>query len=121
MKALIGAAAAVLLASAVTAHAEKRCGWLSNSATGKWDLYDAQGAWQIMFLGGDGGQAEGMENIPDLTEGEYVRTFATKGYACACMSVDTEGEAITRIHSVNQLPLSRCRNDLAIQYFMQKD
>jgi len=118
MRPLIVAVVSFLLASAVAAHAEHRCGWLSNSATGKWDLYDAQGAWQIMFLGGDGSRAEGMEKIPDLAAGEYVRTFATKGYACACMNVDTDGEAITRIHSVKQLALSVCQQDPAIQYFL---
>src|SRR5688500_9428530 len=106
MRARLATAAVFLLASTIAAHAQQRCGWLSNSATGKWDLYDAQGVWQIMFLGGDGRKAEGMDKIPDLTAGEYVRTFATKGYGCACMNVDTDGEAITQIHSVRQLPLS---------------
>jgi hypothetical protein len=118
---LILASVALIFLMAAPDQAEERCGWLSNSATGKWDLYDTRGAWQIMFLGGDSSQAEGMDKIPDLTLGEYVRTFATKGYGCACMDADTDDDAITRIHSVRQLPLSRCRTDPAIQYFLQKD
>ncbi|MFL5019279.1 MAG: DUF4087 domain-containing protein [Rhizobium sp.] len=109
------------LGTASAAQAERRCGWLSNPATGKWELYDAKGGWQIMFLGGDGSQAEGVDKIPDLTAGEYVYTFAIHGYACACMNVDADQEAITRIYSVQQLPLARCRNDPAIQYFLKQD
>ena len=38
------------------------------------------------------------------------------------MNVDTDDEgAITRIHSVRQLPLSRCRSDRAIGWFLHKD
>lgn len=117
MRTFIAAAAATILAWTIPAKAEHRCGWLSNSAMGKWDLYDAQGAWQIKFLGGDGRQAEGMDKILDLANGEYVRTFASKGYACACMNVDTEEEHITRIYAVRQLPLSKYRQDPAIQFF----
>lgn len=73
-----------------------------------------------MFAGGDGTRAEGMDKIPDLTAGEYVRTFAIHGFACACMDVDTEQESITRIHAVRQLPLSRCEKDPAIKYFLEK-
>lgn len=63
---------------------------------------------------GSGYKAEGMNHIPDLTTGEYVYTHAVHGYACACMDVDTDGEGgITRIRSVRQLPLSRCRTDPA--------
>lgn len=110
-----------MLASASVAQAERRCGWLDNPATGKWTLYDAERAWQIMFLGAGGKPAEGMNKIPDLTRGEYVHTFAIHGYACACMDVDTDEEAITRIHAVRQLPLSRCNRDPAIKYFLSTE
>jgi hypothetical protein len=114
----------VILALAFAVHAETRCGWLSNPATGKWELYDAQGGWEIMFLGGDGHSAEGVDKIPDLTAGEYVRTFAIHGYACACLKVDIDASTteriISSIHSVKQLPLSKCRNDPAIGYFLDE-
>ncbi|MGO8655867.1 hypothetical protein ACC771_09280 [Rhizobium ruizarguesonis] len=37
------------------------------------------------------------------------------------MNVDADQEAITRIYSVQQLPLATCRNDPAIQYFLKQD
>lgn len=103
------------------AHAERRCGWLENPATRSWSLNDADGGWTIMDNTGSPA-AEGMDEIPDLTVGEYVRTYAAHGYACACMDVDTDDEqTITRIHSVRQLPLSRCRSDPAIGWFLDRD
>ncbi|CDN58505.1 Hypothetical protein RG1141_PB01570 (plasmid) [Neorhizobium galegae bv. officinalis bv. officinalis str. HAMBI 1141] len=115
----------VLLTATTAAHGERRCGWLSNPATAKWELYDAQGGWEIMFRGGDGHAAQGMDKIPDLTTGEYVRTFAIHGYACACLNVDidtsTTEHIISRIYSVKQLPLAKCRDDPAVQYFLQND
>ena len=114
----LSALTVIALISSPAWGAERRCGWLSNPATGKWQLYDATAVWQIMFSGGDGSRAEGMDKIPDLTAGEYVHTFAIHGYACACMKVDTDDESITRIFSVQQLPLATCRADRAIQYFL---
>lgn len=99
-----------MLVSTTTAHAERRCGWLDNPATGKWTLYDAQGEWQIMFTGGGFRPAEGMDKIPDLTLKEYVHTFAIHGYACACMDVDTEKE-----RSRGFIPFDNCRFQDAIR------
>ncbi|MGO7153766.1 DUF4087 domain-containing protein [Rhizobium leguminosarum] len=63
-----------------------------------------------------------MPEISDLTSGEYVYTNAGHGYDCACMDVGTDDEgAITRIHSVRQLPHSRWRSDRAIGWFLHKD
>ncbi|WP_064682474.1 DUF4087 domain-containing protein [Rhizobium bangladeshense] len=110
----------VFLAPAA-AHAERRCGWLDNPSMAKWLLMDAGGGWTIMDNGSGYKAAEGMDKIPDLTAGEFVYTYGTHGYACACMNVDTDGEeGITRIHSVRQLPLSRCRNDPAVRRFFDK-
>ena len=110
-----------VLVSTTTAHAERRCGWLENPAAGKWTLYDAQGGWQIMFTGGGFRAAEGLDKIPDLTLKEYIHTFAIHGYACACLDLDTEKESITRIHSVRQLPLSRCDKGPKIKYFLENE
>jgi hypothetical protein len=111
----------MMILTPAAAQAEQRCGWLDNPATRTWSLNDADGGWGLMDNTG-GPTAEGMDEIPDLTNGEYVYTNAGHGYACACMNVDTDDEgAITRIHSVRQLPLSRCRSDRAIGWFLHKD
>ncbi|RUL98064.1 DUF4087 domain-containing protein [Rhizobium chutanense] len=111
----------MMLLAPAAAHAERRCGWLDNPSTANWSLMDAGGGWIIME-NGSGYKAEGMDKIPDLTTGEYVYTNATHGYACACMDVDMDGEGgISRIHSVRQLRLSRCRSDAAIRWFLEKD
>ncbi|MBY4630709.1 DUF4087 domain-containing protein [Rhizobium croatiense] len=111
----------MMLLVPAAAQAEKRCGWLDNPATATWSLNDAAGGWIIME-NGSGYRAKGMNHIPDLTTGEYVYTHAVHGYACACMEVDTDGEGgISRIRSVRQLPLSRCRSDPALGWFLNKD
>ena len=108
----------MMLLVPAAAQAEKRC---DNPATATWSLHDASGGWIIME-GGSGYKAEGVDRIPDLTTGEYVYTHAIHGYACACMDVDTDGEGgISRIRSVRQLPLSRCRSDPALGWFLDKD
>jgi len=115
-------AAALSLALAFPAlAAETRCGWIQNPTPANWWLDDAENTWTIMTQG-SGEEPEGMDLIPDISEHDYVRTNGNYGYACACMNVDTDDEgAITRIHSVRQLPLSRCRSDRAIGWFLHKD
>lgn len=101
----------ILIALPATAT-ETRCGWLENPTPANWWLNDRDGTWVISTQGGE--QAEGMENIPDLSsEGEYVSTNGSYGYACACLDVETdsESERIVTIESVEQLPLSVCRAD----------
>jgi hypothetical protein len=91
---------------------EKRCGWVQNPTPANWWLVDRVGWWTMGIQGGY--QAPGMDNLPDFTEGEYVATNGSAGgYACACMDVNTDRRRmkITRIYSVEQLPLSRCRRD----------
>ncbi len=107
-----------ILAIAVTtpAHAsEKRCGWLANDSPANWSLTDAVGEWTIGAQGGF--QAEGMDNIPDMTTKDWVSYFGRSyGYGCACMTVDTgkERQRITRIYSAKPIPLKRCRADKKI-------
>ncbi|MNL86063.1 hypothetical protein D3C87_2146210 [compost metagenome] len=59
-----------------------------------------------------------MENIPDFSERDYVRTNGNYGYACACMKVDTESrdgiDRIVAVYSFKQLKLSKCENDGAL-------
>ncbi len=93
---------------------ETRCGWLDNPTPANWWLTDRDGEWGISFQGGY--QANGMENIPDLSSGEYVETNGHYGYACVCLDVTTNLSArkITSIDSGEQLPLSRCQEDPAL-------
>jgi hypothetical protein len=96
--------------------AETRCGWIQNPTPANWWLDDAQNTWTIMTQG-SGDEPEGMDLIPDISEHDYVRTNGNYGYACACMSVETDGrERITRILSFRQLPLAKCRNDKALKF-----
>ena len=115
-------AMAATLAIAANAHAasaraaETRCGWIENPTPANWWLEDADNTWTIMTQGDDSGEVEGMELISDISEHDYVRTNGNYGYACACMSVETDGkERITRILSFRQLKLAKCRADKALK------
>lgn len=119
MKRTVALAVLASLAS-TAAHAETRCGWLSNPSMGLWELYDADGLWTIRS-NAIHYEAKGTDKIPDISTGEYVYTFASHGYACACLDVDTEPEIILEIRSVRQLPLSTCERDPAIRYFLDKN
>ncbi|NKK00184.1 DUF4087 domain-containing protein [Rhizobium leguminosarum bv. viciae] len=97
--------------------AETRCGWIENPTPANWWLEDAENTWTIMTQGDDVGEVEGMELISDISEHEYVRTNGNYGYACACMSVETDGkERITKILSFRQLKLAKCRADKALKF-----
>ncbi|MBB3441662.1 DUF4087 domain-containing protein [Rhizobium sp. BK379] len=99
-----------------TLAAETRCGWIQNPTPGNWWLDDAQNTWTIMTQGGND-EPEGMDLIPDISERDYVKTNGNYGYACGCMSVETDGEErITQILSFRQLPLAKCRNDKALKF-----
>ena len=102
---------AVLSASA--AAAETRCGWILNPTPANWSLQDGQAEWIISTQGGE--EAEGMDKLPDFTEGEWVITNGSSyGFGCACMEVRTKAgdpPRITRIRSVKQLPLKKCQAD----------
>jgi hypothetical protein len=109
--------AASLALPTVSLAAETRCGWLDNPTPQNWWLQDKQKSWTIMTQDPDRPDgAEGMEMIPDLSEGEFVEINGSYGYACACMSVETDGdERITKILSVQQLKLAQCQNDKALE------
>jgi Protein of unknown function (DUF4087) len=112
MKALLaGCVCTVIMASA--AAAETRCGWVLNPSPANWSLQDRQAEWIMATQGGE--QAEGMDTLPDFTEGEWIVTNGSSyGFGCACMDVETESgdpPRITRIRSVKQLKLGKCQND----------
>lgn len=109
----LASALIVILNAPPARAAENRCGWVENPTPGNWWLTDAAGRWTIMAQGGD--EAAGMENIGDISAGDYVATNGNYGYACGCMKVDTDGRnAITRIYSFRQLPIGKCENDGAL-------
>jgi len=106
---------ALALCAGPARAAETRCGWLQNPTPGNWWLNDSQGMW-VMRSQGDEDGPPGMDIIPDISERDYVATNGSYGYACACMSVETDsGEGkITEILSFRQLSLSKCENDAAL-------
>ena len=112
-KLLLTAALAGLLLAPGLAAAENRCGWIHNPTPGNWWLTDRDGQWIMMTQGSY--EAPGMENIGDISAGDYVRTNGNYGYACGCMEVDTDGEGtIARIYSFRQLSIGKCENDAAL-------
>ena len=91
---------------------EMRCGWLQNPSPGNWWLFDSAGEWTVAMQGGF--QAAGLDDVPDLTERDWVVTNGSSyGYGCVCLRVQTDPKArrITRIHSVKQQALKTCRAD----------
>jgi hypothetical protein len=108
---------ACLALPALAVAAETRCGWLDNPTPRNWWLQDKDKSWTIMTQDPDRPDGpEGMELIPDLSQGEFVAINGNYGYACACMSVETDGdERITKILSVRQLKVSQCRTDAALE------
>lgn len=112
MKLRMAALLIATLAASPLLAAETRCGWLQNPTPANWWLDDADGSWTIMSQGAGEGPP-GMDLIPDISERDYVRTNGNYGYACACLSVETDEteESITEILSFRQLALSKCEND----------
>ena len=91
---------------------ELRCGWLQNPSPGNWWLFDNAGEWTIGTQGGF--QARGLDDVPDLTERNWVVTNGSSyGYGCVCARVETDAKQrqITRIHSITQKPIKVCRSD----------
>ena len=111
MKRLVMALAFVTLSQAPSAHAaDNRCGWVDNPTPGNWTLTDADGQWIIMSQGGF--EAGGMENIGDISAGDYVATNGNYGHACGCMKVDTDGSGyVTQVYSFRQSSIAKCEND----------
>lgn len=109
----LASAVIVLLGASLAQASENRCGWINNPTPGNWWLTDADGQWTIMTQGSY--EAGGMDNIGDISAGDYVATNGNYGYACGCMQVDTDGRgAITDIYSFRQLPIGKCENDGAL-------
>jgi Protein of unknown function (DUF4087) len=102
-------------ASSVEA-AEVRCGWLANPTPFNWWLTDKDGDWTLSTQGSET-QAEGMDLIPDLSQGEFIRTNGEYGYGCACLTVEVRQKRVMQILAARQLSLSRCQADKSLPKF----
>jgi len=105
------ALAIATLTSPADAANERRCGWIVNPTPGNWSLTDPEGEWS---LGAQGGyQAYGMDNLPDFTTKEWVKTHGDYGYGCACLVVQTDPGAmrVKKVISAVQKPLKQCEAD----------
>lgn len=111
--ALISVCALIAVAPLAATAAENRCGWIQNPTPGNWWLTDRDGQWTIMTQGSN--EDPGMEQIGDISAGDYIATNGNYGYACGCMQVDTDGQGtIMRIYSFRQLSIGKCENDEAL-------
>ncbi|MGY4749817.1 DUF4087 domain-containing protein [Pannonibacter sp. Q-1] len=117
LHALVCAVAASLLAAPASAAPENRCGWIVNPTPGNWWLTDRDGDWILATQGSDR-EALGMENIGDISAGDYRAVNGNYGYACGCMKVETEKEDgtqfITAVYSFRQLKLAQCDKDKSL-------
>ncbi|HEY5720745.1 MAG TPA: DUF4087 domain-containing protein [Allosphingosinicella sp.] len=93
------------------AAAGRRCGWLHNPTPANWWLVDRDGQW---ILGTQGLEpVAGMDDMPDMSAGEWVETNGSYGYGCACidMEVDPATGDVLRISNAAPRPLAQCRSD----------
>ncbi|HZG31218.1 Protein of unknown function [Ensifer adhaerens] len=89
-----------------------RCGWVLNPTPGNWYLSDGDGDWTLATQGSDE-EAVGMENIGDISAGDYEATNGNYGYACGCMKVrdDPATMRILEVLSFRQSSLAKCKKD----------
>lgn len=89
----------------------RRCGWLQNPTPGNWWLIDRDGEW---ILGTQGGyQAPGLDEMPDMSAGEWVARNGSYGYGCACMTIRTDpaSRQVLQVSAAAPRPLAQCRAD----------
>ena len=112
---ILAAGIALYAAAQPATAAENRCGWLHNPTPGNWWLVDRDASWTLREQGPEE-SPDGMDLIPDISERDYRKTNGNYGYACACMTVETDAgrERITKILSFRQLPLSKCDRDKSL-------
>jgi hypothetical protein len=94
--------------------AVRRCGWIQNPTPANWWLVDRDGEWILSAQGGH--QAEGMEDMPDLSGEDWVETNGHYGYGCACLvlEADPATRRVNRIVSAGPRPLDQCRADRSL-------
>ena len=92
----------------------RRCGWLHNPTPANWWLVDRDGQW---VLGSQGSEpVPGMDEMPDMSGGEWVEVNGHYGYGCACMDmvVDPASGDVLRISGATPKPLEQCRRDRSL-------
>jgi hypothetical protein len=106
-----GQTASAKAAPKQTAASGRRCGWLHNPTPANWWLVDRDGQWVLGSQGAD--QVPGMDEMPDMSAGEWIETNGGYGYGCACMDmvVDPAGGEVLRISGATPKPLAQCRRD----------
>ncbi|MGZ8998190.1 MAG: DUF4087 domain-containing protein [Allosphingosinicella sp.] len=89
----------------------RRCGWLHNPTPANWWLVDRDGQWVLGTQGRE--PVAGMDEMPDMSAGEWVETNGSYGYGCACldMVVDPPTGDVLRISAATPKPLAQCRRD----------
>lgn len=105
---------ALLFAASAAPAAEKRCGWIVNPTPANWWLLDRHGQWIMSSQGGY--QAEGMEDLPSMSDKGWVETNGYYGHGCGCLTVITNKKEhrIVRILSAKAVPLKQCRADRSL-------
>jgi hypothetical protein len=106
-----GQTAAAKAAPKAVAASGRRCGWLHNPTPANWWLVDGDGQW---ILGSQGSEpVAGMDEMPDMSSGEWVETNGHYGYGCACMDmvVDPAGGDVLKVSKAARKPLAQCRAD----------
>jgi hypothetical protein len=90
---------------------DRRCGWLTNPTPGNWWLFDGHGEWILSTQGGP--QAQGFDDMPDMSLAGWVETNGHYGYGCACMTLTYQPGTlqVARIAAVKAKPLGQCRAD----------
>ncbi|MFM0300383.1 DUF4087 domain-containing protein [Paraburkholderia sediminicola] len=99
------AAIAAAVGIATPAHAEKRCGWISNTMPSDFTLSDRDGGWKIATIEW---QADGFEAMPSTDKGD----------TCGCVTGDTDKAThrFTRITGGNLLPTKICNADKSLKF-----
>ena len=99
---------------AAAPRSARRCGWIHNPTPGNWWLTDRDGEWILAAQGGR--QAEGMDAMPDMSAGEWVKTNGHYGYGCACLTLTAERGTrdVLRLSDPQPEPLAQCRADLGV-------
>ena len=107
--------AASASASAAESAPARRCGWLDNPTPGNWWLHDRDGEWTLGEQGGY--QAQGLDDLPDMSTQGVIPANAPHGYSCACITatVDVQSRRVLRIVSGAPVPLAQCKADKAIR------
>lgn len=97
--------ALVVALVAMSAHAENRCGWISNTMPSDLTLSDRDGQWKIATFTWN---ADGFEKMPDTDKGD----------TCGCVTGTTNKEThqFTRVTGGKLLPSKVCNADKSLKF-----